>query len=506
MVTSIFISCTITTVGNTFIKLAYAQNLSNSVPVLPSVPQYPHAGELNSAYASAASGNLFMLSSNVMLAGDNISRSPFNNVIPGSYIVTIYPNETATPNNLTSVNAAATQLIENLGKVHYTLVGNFSAFDNPSFAVAAEPGQALNATASALAINMFSSTPGVHWSPDQKVVASDSHVDTVFSAQAAQTGQYIPREITRVGADLSYANVGSGSNKDINGIVAVLDSGIDLKHRDLHVCWQKTFLPNTSTANDGSGHGTHVAGIIGARDNNFGTVGIAPGVCLIAMKVLNDDPEPQGNLIGINLAIDQLVALKKTHTVNTDVINLSLTVPGQDNQLENAIASAARQNITIVAAAGNDQKDASNYEPARLGNGTAESGYLITVAAMTDTDGKCGGLGPLLVQRYGPDDSFAAYSNFGKVITLLAPGSLILSTFPPNNIAYMSGTSQATPAVAGAAVLYKAIHPGATPNEIRTSLLRSGSMPSTTCDGKGHGYLTNPFAPSEPMLYIGNMR
>ena len=125
---------------------------------------------------------------------------------------------------------------------------------------------------------------------------------------------------------------------------------------------------------------------------------------------------------------------------------------------------------------------------------------------MSDSDGKCGGLGPRLWA--GPDDNLAtAYTDFGRPVTILAPGTSIFSTYKNDAYAVLSRTSLGAPHVAGAAALYKAANPGASPSDVRTALLRLGSTPSTTCDGHGHGYITgNPNQPGEPLLYIGNLR
>ena len=112
------------------------------------------------------------------------------------------------------------------------------------------------------------------------------------------------------------------------------------------------------------------------------------------------------------------------------------------------------------------------------------------------------------------DDNFASFSNYGQVVDLSAPGVNVLTTGRGNPQAVtvlFTGTSASSPHVAGAAALYKSLFPGASPSDVRTALMNSGSTPSTVCDGNGHGYLTiNPSDPGdpdnspEPLLYVGS--
>lgn len=301
--------------------------------------------------------------------------------------------------------------------------------------------------------------------------------------------QTLPSGVNRVDGDLSSTKSGNGG-VSINTDIAILDSGIHTSHSDLNIYHQKTFVSGTSSGNDDNGHGTHVAGIAAARDNSIGVVGIAPGAKLWAIKVL--DRNGSGALSTIIKGIDYI----KQYASQIEVANLSLGCECKSSAFDTAINNAVKAGITFVVASGNSGKDASTFSPANNPN-------VIAVSAIGDSDGKCGGTGPST--GYGRDDTLASFSNYGAVVDMTAPGTKIYSTYKGNSYATMSGTSMAAPHVAGAAALYEASHPGASPSEVRNALLSNGSTSSTTCDGKGHGYFTSDRdSYREPLLYVRN--
>jgi len=324
------------------------------------------------------------------------------------------------------------------------------------------------------------------------------YVENDVMAQAF--AQNLPTGINRIDGDLSSTESGNGKgNVDLD--IAILDSGIDLKHSDLNVYHQKSFVTSstglsaifgarTSTANDDNGHGTHVAGIAAAKDNTIGSVGVAPGAKLWAIKVL--DSKGTGPLSTIIKGIDYVTQ----YAGQIEVANLSLGCECKSLAFDTAINNAVKAGIVFVVAAGNAGKDAQNTSPANNPN-------VISVSAIADSDGKCGSKGTNT--GYGNDDSLASFSNYGSVVDIAAPGAKIYSTYKGNTFATMSGTSMASPHVAGAAALYLANNPDASPSAVRNGLLLQGSSLGVTCDGNGYGYFTGDKDQSkEPLLYVRN--
>lgn len=311
-----------------------------------------------------------------------------------------------------------------------------------------------------------------------------------FAKQPVQAfAQSLPTGINRIDADLSSAASGNGLGS-VNVDIAIIDTGIDLKHPDLNVYKNVSYVKRISSGNDDNGHGSHVAGIAAAKDNGVGVVGVAPGAKLWAVKVL--DRNGSGYLSDVIKGIDYVTL----HASEIEVANMSLGCQCYSLAMETAITKSVAAGVTYVVAAGNSATDASTFYPASHPN-------VIAVSAIVDTDGKCGGLG--FSTGYGADDRLATFSNFGSAVDMAAPGVNIYSTYKSGSYATMSGTSMASPHVAGAAALYKSTHPGATPLDVKNALIADGSGLSTVCDGNGSGYFTGDsdgFA--EPLVYVKN--
>jgi subtilisin family serine protease len=297
--------------------------------------------------------------------------------------------------------------------------------------------------------------------------------------------QIIPASVDRVEDGASLNNINPNF---VDADIAILDTGIDLDHADLNVFHERSFIPGTINADDDHGHGTHLAGVAAAKDNSFGMVGIAPGARLWAIKVL--ESSGMGEISTLIKGLDYI----NQHQNEVDVAVLSLGCECESGALNIAINNSIKAGITIVVAAGNEGKDAGTFTP-------ANNPEVITVSAIADTDGKCGGNGP--PTPYGADDMLASFSNYGNVVDISAPGVDIYSTFKSNSYTKLTGTSMAAPHVAGAAALYISLHPEASPNDVKSYLLTSGTNPKDLCNGNGHGYFTGDKDNfHEPLLYI----
>jgi subtilisin family serine protease len=307
----------------------------------------------------------------------------------------------------------------------------------------------------------------------------------------APSGQTIPTGINRIdgspaGAPLNLAGTVG---------VAVIDTGIDVDHPDLNV---STVGKNcaggpTSKFDDGNGHGTHVAGTIGAIDNDFGVVGVAPGVDLYAVKVLKNGGI--GFRSDIICGIDWVTENAVGNGGQISVANMSIGGGGSDDgkscgatsdAYKKAICAAVNAGVTFVVAAGNESDDAANHLPAAYD-------MVITVSALADFDGLPGELATYTC-RVDEDDTFANFSNYGPDVDIIAPGVCILSTWSGGGYNTISGTSMASPHVAGAAALYLSSHTGASPAQVQSALENAGV---------GWSGIGDPDGTNEPLLYVG---
>jgi len=284
---------------------------------------------------------------------------------------------------------------------------------------------------------------------------------------AAQT---LPTGINRVDGELSSTVSGDGSGA-VNVDVAIIDTGVDVDHPDLNVVGGTNCIGGSSFDDD-NGHGTHVAGIVAAKDDTNGVVGVAPGARLWAVKVLSS--AGSGTISQIICGIDWVTARAST----IEVANMSLG--GQSifgafsgcsssfDPMHPAICRSVSAGVTYAVAAGNSAMDANTFIPATYSQ-------VITVSALADFNGLPGG-GAAATCRPDVDDTFADFSNFGADIDLIAPGVCILSSYAGGGYNTLSGTSMASPHVAGAAALYKSTHPTATPADVRTALINAGNL------------------------------
>lgn len=270
----------------------------------------------------------------------------------------------------------------------------------------------------------------------------------VEDLQRSISAQTIPTGIQRIFAD-ENANIDIDGSDDfrVDVDVAVIDTGIDLQHPDLNVaggvnCTLSILNAYCATGGDDDHyHGTHVAGTIGAIDNEEGVVGVAPGARLWAVKVLNK--RGSGWSSWIIAGIDWVAE----HADTIEVANMSLGGSGFSQAEYDAIQGAVNAGVAFAVAAGNEDDDANNYSPGGFDN-------VLSVSALADFNGLPGG-GAAPTCRTDVDDTLADFSNWGPEVDIAAPGVCILSTYPLEKGGYgtISGTSMASPHAAGALAL-----------------------------------------------------
>lgn len=271
--------------------------------------------------------------------------------------------------------------------------------------------------------------------------------------QLRATAQNIDWGMTAVNATYAWNSGYTGKGVKI----AVLDSGIDTHHEDLTVADGVSFVDYTTSYNDDFGHGTHVAGIIGAKNNSLGIVGVAPDADLYAVKVL--DQTGTGYLsdviAGIDWAIDN----------DMDIVNLSMTTDVDSFALRQAVDEAYAKGVLLVASAGNTGTADGSGETVQY---PAKYGSVISVGAMDQSN-----------QR-------AAFSATGGDLEVVAPGVGINSTYKNSSYRQLSGTSMGSAFAAGILAVYKEEFPDENAASIRNRLDSSALQPEGTV---GHNAL-----------------
>lgn len=359
--------------------------------------------------------------------------------------------------------------------------------------------------------------------PEDQVdeVRSDPRVKFVSEDRVVEaSAQHTPTGIRRSEADSSPTAKIDGVDERVDADIAVLDTGV-APHPDLNRpggvdCSSDGY---TGYYSDGHGHGTHVAGSAAAKDNAAGVVGVAPGARVWAVKVLSNTGS--GSWSDVICGINWATANKST----VEVANMSLggyVGSGADDgncgntnsdALHQAICNSVNAGVPYTVAAGNDYDDASYYAPASYDE-------VITVSALADYNGlPNGGASNSCNQDYAVDDDYAWFSNYGSDVDLAAPGVCITSTWKATTYRKkvkkgkrrvwkrytvygyktISGTSMASPHVAGAAALYKSKNPSATPSGVRTAMI---SAANTEAEGAGHTDIYNDH--DEPFMLAKN--
>ncbi|MFD3612497.1 S8 family peptidase [Streptomyces atroolivaceus] len=234
--------------------------------------------------------------------------------------------------------------------------------------------------------------------------------------------------------------------------VYVLDTGVRITHQEIsgRASYGYDFVDNDTTAQDGAGHGTHVATTVAGT-----TYGVAKKAKIVAVRVLGNDGS--GTTAGVIAGVDWITA---NHVANS-VANVSLG-GGASTTLDNAVRRSITSGVTYSIAAGNSGAPASGYSPARVTT-------AITVGATTRTDAR------------------ATYSNHGPVVDIFAPGSAITAGWNTSDTATYTGngTSFAAPHVSGAAAVYLTSHPGAAPATVASALVNGATPNVLTGVGTG---------------------
>jgi subtilisin family serine protease len=297
------------------------------------------------------------------------------------------------------------------------------------------------------------------------------------------TGQYSGL----VGNDIGAAAAWDFTTGSRNVVVAVIDSGIDLTHPDLAAnLWVNPgevagdgidndgngfvddihgwdFVDNDGVPQDGFGHGTHVAGIIGAVGNNgTGVTGVNWQVSIMALRVQDD--RGAGYTSGVIAALRYATMMRRDYGIMIVASNNSWEAPaGYSAVVEQVIREHGEAGITFVAAAGNNGTD-TDLTPKYPGGYDLPN--VITVASLT------------------PQGGLASSSNYGAAsVDVAAPGTLIQSTYKNGTYGMLSGTSMAAPHVTGVVALLAAARPGISVAEVRAAILGTAT-PLTTLAGK----------------------
>ena len=351
------------------------------------------------------------------IAPDNsVSRSS-TQVIPGQYLVVYNTERTGHAGRLFRGNRQSSNkfVLEKLSEIFQS-----KGFQKPITV------QVFSQSINGVVMNLSERELAV-LKDDSRIayIEEDKIISLAPPKGSAKPGGTVPQQtpwgITRVNGVSNY----TGSN-----VAWVIDTGIDLDHPDLNVDagLSESFVtwggPNSKIPEDEHGHGTHVAGTIGALNNAIGVIGVAPGARLVAVKVL--DRQGNGSISSVVAGIDYVA----TNGNRGDVANMSLG--GSVSQaMDDAVVEASSNGIMFCLAAGNERDDANNHSPAR-----ANGPDIYTISAMSQ------------------GDNWASFSNFGNPpIDYCAPGVAVTSTWKNGGYNTISGTSMATPHASGVLLL-----------------------------------------------------
>ncbi|MFD9613552.1 S8 family peptidase [Streptomyces sp. NPDC004288] len=379
----------------------------------------------SAATAAALLGTFAAVPAQAAPAEGTVLAAGSADAVPGSYIVTLKQGA-----GLKAASAEGRSLIAGYGgKVGKTF------------------GSALNgytATLGATEARRLAADPAVASVEQNRIVRAD----------ATQTNA--PWGLDRIDqADLPLSGTYTYPDSAGDGVTAyVIDTGVRITHSEIAGRAVNGYdaVDGDAVAQDGNGHGTHVATTIAGT-----TYGVAKKAKIVAVRVL--DNNGSGTTAGVIAGIDWVTA---HHAAGAPAVaNLSLG-GGASTALDNAVKNSIADGVTYAVAAGNSGTNASSTSPARVA-------AALTVGATSNTDAK------------------ASWSNYGSVLDLFAPGVSITAGWNTSDTATntISGTSMATPHVAGAAAVYLAGHPSATPAQVATALVNGATPNKVTSPGSG---------------------
>ncbi|CAL9343146.1 Aqualysin-1 [Streptomyces sp. enrichment culture] len=374
--------------------------------------------------AAALAGGITALPAHAAPAEGKVLAADSPTAVPGSYIVTLKKDA-----GLEASSAEGKDLVDEYGG---TVRKTF--------------GSALNgytATLSATEARRLAADPAVaSVEQDQRVRLTDT------------TQTNAPWGLDRIDqTSLPLSGTYTYPDSAGSGVTAyVIDTGVRITHQQIsgRATYGYDAVDGDTIASDGNGHGTHVATTIAGT-----THGVAKKAKIVAVRVL--DNNGSGTTAGVIAGIDWVT---KNHS-GPSVANMSLG-GGVSTALDTAVRNSIASGVTYAVAAGNSSANATSFSPARVTE-------AVTVGATTSTDAR------------------ASYSNYGSVLDVFAPGSSITAGWHTSDTATntISGTSMATPHVAGAAAVYLANHTSATPAQVASALVNGATTGKVTGAGPG---------------------
>ncbi|MBW1596851.1 S8 family peptidase [Streptomyces sp. JJ38] len=378
---------------------------------------------ISAAVAAAAVGTgLIALPANAGPAEGTVIGANSALAVEGSYIVTLKDN------GVSAASQGGEDVVEKHGgKVEETFTHALNGYAATSL--------------SAQEARRLAADPAV-----DKVYANQTH--TISAEQTDPPNWGLDRiDSPALPLDQSYTYPDGGGE----GVTAyVIDTGVMVEHEDFGGRAEDGYdaVEEDDVAQDGNGHGTHVASTIAGEAH-----GVAKNATVVGVRVLDD------NGSGTTAQVVAGIEWVAENASGPSVANMSLG-GGVDPVLDEAVKNAIAAGVTFAVAAGNESQDATNVSPARVEE-------AITVGATDDADG------------------MASFSNYGAPLDLFAPGVDITAAWNDGSTKTISGTSMATPHVAGVAALYLADNGEATPEQVSQALTDAASPDVVTNPGQG---------------------